>query len=110
MIMVQAIYVQRGETIDYVNGTGADITAGEVVALDTRIGVAATTIPVGVKGALNVMGVYDFPALTTEALTVGQAVYFKDNKIQVDDTSAVFAGWVVEPKVLAGSVARVKID
>lgn len=108
--MAQAKYVQRGETIDFINSTGADIAAGEVVALTARIGVAATAIPVGTKGALNVMGAYDFPALTTETLTVGQSVYYKDGKIQATDTGAVPAGWVVEPKAQAGAVARVKID
>lgn len=108
--MTQVNYVQRGETIDFVNSTGADILANEVVELGTRIGVAATQIPVGTKGALNVMGVYDFPALTTEALTVGQAVYFKDGKIQATETGATPAGWVVEPKTTTGSIARVKID
>lgn len=107
--MTLAKYVQRGETIDFVNSTEADISAGEVVEIGTRIGVAATYIPVGRKGALNVMGVYDLPALTTEALTVGQAVYFKDGKIQADDADATPAGWVVEPKATAGSIARVKI-
>lgn len=107
---MKANYVQRGETIDFVNSTAANISAGDVVALSTRVGIAATEIPVGTKGALNVMGVYDFPALTTESLTVGQAVYFKDGKIQATATDAVPAGWVVEPKALAGSVARVKID
>lgn len=108
--MSQANYVQRGETIDFANSTSTTILAGEVVALTSRIGVAATEIPVGTKGALNVMGVYDFPALSTESLTVGQAVYFKDGKIQATATDAVPAGWVVEAKALAGSVARVKID
>lgn len=105
-----AKYVQRGETIDFINSTGADIAAGEVVELTARLGVAAILIPVGAKGALNVMGVYDFPALSTEALTVGQAVYFKDGKIQADSTGAVLAGWAVEPKTTAGTVARIKID
>lgn len=104
-----ANYVQRGETIDFVNATQTNIAAGDVVSLTTRIAVAATDIPVGVKGAVNVIGVYDIPALTTEALTVGQAVYFKDGKIQAAETDAVPAGWVVEPKVQAGSIARVKI-
>lgn len=103
-------YVQRGETIDFVNSSQANITAGQVVSLTTRIGIAATDIPVGHKGSLNVMGVYDFPALTTEALSVGQAVYFKDGKIQATATDAVPAGWVVEPKVQAGAIARVKIN
>lgn len=110
MIMAQAKYVQRGETIDFINSTSADIAAGEVMALDARIGVAATAIPVGTKGALNVMGVYDFPALTTEALTSGQVVYYKDGKIQSDSTDAIRAGWAIEPKAQASSVARVKID
>ena len=108
--MTQVNYVQRGETIDFINNSGADIAAGEVVTMTNRIGVAATAIPVGTKGALNVMGVYDFPALTTEALTVGQAVYFKDGKIQATSTDAVPAGWVVEPNATEGTIARIKID
>lgn len=107
--MTQAKYVQRGETIDFVNNTSADISAGEVVEIGTRIGVAATFIPVGHKGALNVLGVYDIPALTTEALTVGQAVYYKDGKIQATETDATPAGWVVEPKAQTAAIARVKI-
>lgn len=104
-----ANYVQRGETIDFVNATQVNITAGDVVSLTTRVAIAATDIPVGVKGAVNVIGVYDIPALTTEALTVGQAVHFKDGKIQAASADAVPAGWVVEPKAQASAVARVKI-
>lgn len=108
--MAKANYVQRGEVVDFVNSTNANILAGEVVALTTRIGVAATEIPVGTKGALNVMGVYDLPALTTESLEVGQAVFFKDGKVQATETDAIPAGWVVEPKSQSGAVVRVKID
>lgn len=108
--MNQAKYVQRGETIDFINNTSADIAAAEVVSLASRIGVAATAIPVGTKGAINVMGVYDLPALTTEALTVGQQVYFKDGKIQATETGAIPAGWIVEPKTQSSATARVKID
>lgn len=104
-----ARYVQRGETIDFINNTSAVIEAGDVVTLGTRIGVAATTIDVGAKGAVNVIGVYEFTALGTEALTIGQAVYFKDGKIQATSTDAVAAGWVVEAKVQAGTTAKVKI-
>lgn len=102
-------YVQRGETIDYTNASANAIAAGEVVSLTTRIGIASTNIPVGSIGALNVIGVYDIPALGTEALTVGQAVHFKDGKVQATATDAVPAGWVIAPKATAGTVARVKI-
>lgn len=104
-----AKYVQRGESIDFVNATGANIMAGEVVPLATRISVAATDIPVGNKGVVEVLGVFDIPALTTEELTVGQAVYYKDGKIQATANDAVPAGWVVEAKTTAGAIARVKI-
>lgn len=107
--MAQAKYVQRGETIDFINNTSANIVAGEIVSLSSRIGIAATAIPVGTKGAINVMGVYDLPALTTEALTVGQPVYYKDGKVQVTETDAIPAGWIVEPKSQTGTIARVKI-
>lgn len=107
--MTQAKYVQRGETIDFVNKTSEDISAGDVVDIGTRIGIAATSIPVGHKGALNVVGVYDIPALTTEELTVGQAVYYKDGKIQASESDATPAGWVVEHKVQTSAIARVKI-
>lgn len=104
-----ANYVQRGETIDYTNAGASKIAVGEVVTLTNRIGIASTDIPVGTVGALNVIGVYDIPALGTEALTVGQAIYFKDGKVQATATDAVPAGWVIAPKATAGTVARVKI-
>jgi len=108
--MAQAKYVQRGETIDFINNTSADIVAGEVVDLSSRIGIAATAIPVGTKGAINVMGVYDLPALATEALTIGQPVYYKDGKVQATEADAIPAGWIIEPKSQTGTIARLKID
>lgn len=104
-----AIYVQRGSVIDYKNVSIADISANEVVTLGTRIGVAGSVIPVGVVGAVHVTGVFDFPATTTEAFTVGQQVFFKEGVITSDSTDAVPAGWVVEPKSTSGAIARVKI-
>lgn len=104
-----ARYVQRGETIDFINNTSAVIEAGDVVTLGTRIGIAATDIPVGVTGTINIIGVFDIPADNTAAFTVGQAVYFKDGKLTGTDTGAIYAGWVVEPKATAATKARIKI-
>ncbi|MEH7122105.1 DUF2190 family protein [Bacillus sp. JJ1773] len=105
----QAQYVQRGETIDYKNSGASDIKANDVVSLASRIGIAASDIPVGSVGSVNVLGVYDIPASNTEEFTVGQAVYWKDSALTSTEAGAVPAGWVVEPKALAKSVARVKI-
>lgn len=106
---MKAVYYQRGETIDFLNNTGADIAANDVVTLTSRIGIAATSIPVGHKGAVNVMGVYNLPAETTVAFTVGQKVYLA-NDVVTATTGDVFVGYVVEPKAQANATALVKID
>lgn len=106
---MKAVYYQRGETIDFVNNTAADIAANDVVTLTSRIGIAATAIPVGHKGAVNVMGVYALPAETTVAFTVGQKVYLANDTLTATE-GVVFAGYVVEPKALATATAFVKID
>ncbi|MEK4713467.1 DUF2190 family protein [Sporosarcina sp. FSL K6-5500] len=107
--MSKANYVQRGEVIDYKNITLAEIAPNDVVVLTSRIGVAATDIPVGAVGGVNVIGVFDVPAITTAALTVGQDVYFKDGKITDVDTDAIAAGYAVDSKTTSGAIARVKI-
>lgn len=105
----QTNYVQRGESIDFKNTGASDIKANDVVELGTRIGVAGCDIPVGVTGSVNVIGVFDVPAVTTEAFTVGQQVYWNDTALTSDSTGATPAGWIVEAKLLAGSRAKVKI-
>lgn len=107
--MSKANYVQRGEVIDYKNVTSSAIEANEIVELTSRIGVAATEIAVGAVGGVNVIGVFDIPAETTEAFTAGQDVYFKNGKITSTDTGTIPAGYAVDAKVTAGAVARVKI-
>ena len=105
----KANYVQRGEVIDYKNNGNETIKANDVVALTSRIGVAGSDIKVGGTGSLHVIGVYALPALNTEAYTVGQVVYWKDNALTATQTGAVEAGWVVEPKATASTTALVKI-
>lgn len=105
----QASYVQRGESIDYKNTESAEIKANDVVSLNTRIAVAGCDIPVGSMGSLHVMGVYDLPSVNTEEFTVGQAVYWKDSKLTATADGAIPAGWAVEAKATAKTVARIKI-
>ncbi len=61
MSKARASYWQRGESLDYVNETEEMIEAGEVVAFGERVGVAATDIAPGEKGAIDVEGVYEVP-------------------------------------------------
>ncbi|WP_041272390.1 DUF2190 family protein [Desulfitobacterium hafniense] len=107
----QASYVQRGEAIDYKNEGSAEIKANDVVTLGTRVGVAGCDIPVGATGSVHVLGVYDLPALNSEAFTVGQAAYWNstDKVVTVTAGTNTPAGWVVQAKASAGTIARIKI-
>ena len=51
-----ATYIQRGETLDYLNTTGGTIKLGDIVKLGTRAGVAGDDIPAGEIGAVHVTG------------------------------------------------------
>ena len=105
---MQAVYVQRGETIDFTNNTESNINVGDVVVLEKRIGIAGNNIPVGSAGAIHVSGVYEVEAETTAAFAVGQTVYFDSGKLTAT-VGNVVAGFIVAPKAIASSKARVKI-
>lgn len=77
-----AAFWQRGESIDFTNGTGSKIEANEIVLLGSRIGIAGTEIADGETGSLIVSGVFEMPkdyAASGKALTAGQEVYWDDS-------------------------------
>ena len=74
--MANAIYIQKGESLDYVNESESDtIHAGEIVAFGTGIGVAGMDIKPGQSGSLHVVGVFNIPK-DTEEIEFGDALYF----------------------------------
>lgn len=73
---MKAEYLQRGEALDYKNGTDATIPAGAIVDLKTRIGVAGTDILPGAIGSVHVMGVFTMPKKSSEDIKQGEALYF----------------------------------
>lgn len=105
----QASYVQRGESIDFKNEGTTAIKANDVIEIGNRIGVAGCDIPVGSVGSLHVIGVFDLPAVNTEAFTVGQAVYWDGTALSSAAADNVAAGWVVEAKTLQKTFGRIKI-
>ncbi len=74
--MTNATYVQRGETLDYTNGTDEMIPAGAIVAVGDRIGVTGCPIAPGETGALHMTGVFEIAKTGTAAIEMGKAVYF----------------------------------
>lgn len=79
--MSKAAYWQRGESLDYMNGTTAVIEANTIIDLKTRIAVAGTSINPGEKGSVHVCGVYEIPKTGTAAVDMGALVYFDGNGI-----------------------------
>lgn len=106
---MKAIYHQSGTVIDFINTTTSDIEANEIVVLTNRIGVAATAIPVGGLGAINVVGVYTLPAEASVAFTVGQKLYFSGGKVTATEGDVV-AGYAIADKTQAANAVNVKIS
>ena len=95
--MSQAIFVQRGETIDY-TAAGA-VNAGAVIVLGDLVGVANRAIPANTLGSLMVEGVFDFVKATGAgtALAVGTIVYWDvaNNRVTSVATGNKLLGKVV---------------
>jgi predicted RecA/RadA family phage recombinase len=105
-------YIQRGETIDYTNPGPQPLAYNDVVNLTTRIGIAGENISVGATGSAHVVGVYELPAINNAAFAVGEQLYWDPVAGVLTNVAQnnVPAGWATEPKALADTTARVKID
>jgi predicted RecA/RadA family phage recombinase len=68
-------YVQKGETLNYTNGSGATIASGAMVLVGSRLGVAVSDIADGATGVLVMAGVHALPK-ATGAITQGAKVYY----------------------------------
>lgn len=106
-----ADYFQRGESLDYTNGTNAKIEAGDVVVFGTKIGVAGCDIAPGAVGSIHVEGVFAF-AKATGAITAGAAVYWDatNAKITTTSTDNTPAGYAVAAAASADATVLVKIN
>lgn len=79
-------YVQRGLSLDCVAPSGG-VTSGKGVLIGTMFGVAAVTALVGESFALHLEGVYILDKATSQAWTVGAALYWDDTAKKVTTTS-----------------------
>ena len=124
---MKAVYVQRGETLDFVNETDSLIEAGQVVELGSRVGVAGTDIPVGEKGSVHMTGVFRMSKKAGEAIAAGTDVYYsadgitsagstvgeenagEDGTAEADGTVAAIAGYAVMEADAADTEILVKL-
>lgn len=88
---MSAKYWQKGETLDY---TAAEaVKNGDIVNLNTRIGVAGNDIAAGETGAVHVEGVFEMPKAAGE-ITLGAVVYWDEaaQEITTEGSATVTEG------------------
>ncbi len=109
--MAKAEYWQKGSAIDYTNATATRIEANEIVPLTTRIGIAGMPIEAGATGTLLVEGVFILPLKSGEsdAVKIGEALYFKDGEVTTTASGAVPCGWAIESTDAASTTIKVKL-
>lgn len=89
---MKAVYVQRGENLDFRNDTGEYIKAGDVVVFGNRIGVAGTDIPPGELGSIHMTEVYRLPKKAGEAVSAGMDVYYTPDGITASAETGTVQG------------------
>ena len=105
-----ATFKHPGVVMDWENGTGADVSVGDVISLGTFCGVAQVDIANGATGPVSLSGVYEIAAVNNAAFTQGDLIYFDTvAKKATKDTSKAFLGVAMRDKEAAGTTAWVKI-
>ena len=105
-----ATFKHPGVVMDWENGTGADVSVGDVISLGTFCGVAQVDIANGATGPVSLSGVYEIAAVNNAAFTQGDLIYFDTvTKKATKDASKAFLGVAMRDKETAGTTAWVKI-
>lgn len=103
-------YVQPGRVLDLIAPAGG-VVGGKTYKIGSIIAIATTTKPQGVPFAGLVEDVSDVDAVTGQAWTSGQIVYWDDEArlytVVADDNAK--AGYAVADKVAAAPTGRVKL-
>lgn len=109
--MLKAVYVQKGETLNYTNPSSADkISAGDVVVLGSKVAVAGCDIEVGATGTVHVTGVYELP-ISALAVNIGETVYWDaaNSVVTKTATSNTEIGYAAETVANTASKIKVKL-
>ena len=104
--MATAAFWQRGDAIDYTNGSGSDIEANEIILAGSLLGIAGTDIPDGATGSLIISGIFELPkdyAASGKALTLGQ-------KVEWDDTNSYIVAATEQEVGTGGDAGKVTTE
>lgn len=101
-------YVMSGDVIDYV--ATAEVSAGQVLLIGNRVGVALTAIANGATGAVRVRGVFTIAKLSTDVVAAGDLLYWDAGNSRLTTTASTHkvAGYAF--KAAGSGVTTVEIS
>lgn len=107
--MAEAVFVQRGDTVDYT--PSGNVAAGTVVVQGDLIGITTRAIAANVLGALSVSGVFDVAKNTGVTYSAGAILYWDDTNNVVTTTASgnKQLGKVVLAAASADTTVRVRL-
>ena len=103
--------IQNGNKMTWSNGTGSDVSSGDLVNVNGTFGVALVDIANGASGTLAMEGVFEIPAINTAVISQGNPVYYvastgKGSPVAGDQK---YIGLAWETKAEAGTTVLVKL-
>lgn len=102
-------YKHDGNTIQYANGTGGDLTAGTVIDFSTHIAVLHDDVADGETGAAYVTGVHELAAENDTAWNQGDELYWTGTLLTTTAGTDTPAGTAWEDKAETTAVGKVNL-
>jgi predicted RecA/RadA family phage recombinase len=83
-------YIQPGDIIDWVNGTGSAVVSGQPVVVGKRqMGIALVDIASTATGSVAREGVFQLAKNTAQAVTLGQRLFWNGSTSKVDNAATI---------------------
>lgn len=104
-------FIQRGDVMDYANGSTA-IAVDSVVVLGARIGVALADIAANTVGPLAVSEVFSLPKKSGDTFTQGALAYWDSTNKQLTSTASgnTLAGYAFQAGASVDTTLAIKIN
>jgi len=104
-------YVSTGDTFKWTNGTGNDVSAGDVVDVGDIYGVAVGDIANAADGTVRLKGIFDLTLQTNETIAIGDKLYWDSSNEVVTETATAdtFIGTAMEAQTTTTSTTLLKV-
>jgi len=107
-------YVQPGDIIDWVNGTGSAVVSGQPVVIGKQqMGIALVDIASLATGSVAKEGVFQLAKNTSQAVTQGQRLFWNASTSKVDNAATIntyFIGFAFAAQGSADTTVLVALE